>query len=240
MTTFAAGGAGRWLLLGSALLQLAAPPLIGFDTDAADPPIVPPGPFFAVWGVVVLGCLVVAVRGLPRGRAHADPYRRIQVPLSLVQIGFAGWLRAAGSPVDWLTVPIFAGMLAGLVVCLRRVLAADGGDRVSGALLGGVLGVYAGWATAAVWINTVTLLPGRALTGTAGLLVQCAAVLAATGAAAAGAWAFRGLASYTLTAGWALAGVTVSAAMAALPQLAVTAVAGILVVGIVALLRRPA
>ncbi|MEU8816715.1 hypothetical protein [Actinoplanes sp. NPDC048796] len=79
------------------------------------------------------------------------PYRQIQVPLSLVHIGFVAWLIAAGSELKWLTVPIFAGMLTGLVWCLRRVLAPlPAGERVSRKLLGVVLGVYAGWSTAAI------------------------------------------------------------------------------------------
>jgi hypothetical protein len=82
------GRVGRWLLLGTAILQASAPPLIGFDSEAPDPPIVPPGPFFAVWGVVVLGCLLVALWGLPEQRANAAPYRHIQGPLALVQLGF--------------------------------------------------------------------------------------------------------------------------------------------------------
>ncbi|MFB9445878.1 hypothetical protein Dvina_32195 [Dactylosporangium vinaceum] len=232
------GGGGRWLLLGTALVQAAAPSLVGFDSDAADPPIVPPGPFFAVWGVVVLGCLLAAVWGLPRRRAGAAPYRLIQLPLSLVQLGFVAWLFAAGSRLAWLTLPIFAGMLIGLVVVLRRVLTDPGGDRVSRGLLGGALGVYTGWSTAALWINAATLLPRGALDGPTGLALQCTFVLAATAAAAAGAYIFRGQLPYTLTTGWALAGVTVSAVMAGLAVLAATAAAGLLMVVATALLRR--
>ncbi|MDG6109548.1 hypothetical protein Daura_31635 [Dactylosporangium aurantiacum] len=232
---------GRWLLLGTALLQASAPALVGFGGDGADPPIVPPASFFAVWGVVVLGCVLAALWGLPRRRAGTAPYRSIQLPLSAVQLGFVAWLVAARSPTAWLTLPIFAAMLAGLVLSLRRVLAnrsASEADRISRALLGGVLGVYAGWSTAAVWINAATLLPDSALNGDAGLILQCAFALAAAAAATTGTYVLRGQAAYTLTAGWALTGVTVSALTAGATPLAVTAVAGLLVVGGVALLRR--
>ncbi|PTA43722.1 hypothetical protein [Micromonospora sp. RP3T] len=233
------GSFGRWLLLATALLQVAAPPLIGFRSQADDPPLVPPGPFFAVWGVILLGCLAVAVWGFPLSRATEPPYRRVQVPLSLVQLGFVAWLVAAASAATWLTVPIFVAMLAGLAVGLRRVLmSTDHRERTSRALVGGVLGVYAGWSTAAVCVNTATLLPESAFVGGPGLALQCAFVVAAATAAGVGAFLLRGQLPYTLTAGWALAGVAVSAVMAGLPLLAVSAVVGLLGVGAVALLRR--
>ncbi|WP_405091400.1 hypothetical protein OG767_29585 [Micromonospora sp. NBC_01392] len=233
------GSLGRWLLLATAVLQAAAPPLVGFRSQDDDPPLVPPVPFFAVWGVILLGCLAVAVWGFPLRRATTTPYRRMQVPLSLVQLGFVAWLVAAASAATWLTVPIFGGMLAGLAVSLRRVLRpGDRGERTGRTLLGGVLGVYAGWSTAAVCVNIATLLPESAFVGGPGLALQCAFVVAAAVAAAVGAFLLRGQLPYTLTAGWALAGVALSAVMARLPLLAVSAVVGLLVVGTVALLRR--
>ncbi|WP_433304110.1 hypothetical protein ACQP2F_13955 [Actinoplanes sp. CA-030573] len=231
--------AGRWLLAATAVLQACAPPVIGFDSDAADPPIVPPGTVLRRLGRRGVGCLIVAAWGLPAQRATVAPYRDIQVPLALVQVGFVLWLLAAGSPARWLTVPIFAGMLTGLGVCLRQVVTAidaEATDRITGRLLGIVLGVDAGWSTAAVWINTATLLPSGTFTGTPGLVVQCGFVVAASGTAAVGAHLLRGQASYALTAGWALIGVAVSAVMAGLEALA--AIAGLVLVGAIVLVRR--
>jgi hypothetical protein len=97
---------------------------------------------------------------------------------SRATFGGAGALRrvAAGTATSsavWLTVPVLATMLALTLAALRRVLAAERapgaavpgapvaaataaqgrGDRVVRWLLGGTLGVYAGWSTAAVWVN---------------------------------------------------------------------------------------
>lgn len=166
------GSRGRWLLLGTALAQAASPPLAGLDQGSgSDPVVVPPGPFFAIWGPVVLGCLAAAVHGFPARRATTDPWRRVQVPLSAAQAGFVLWLVAAATaPV--LTVPVFAGMLAALLVCLRLVVRTPT-DRWTRVLLGGSVGLYAGWASAAVWVNAATLLPERVADGTAvpGLLL---------------------------------------------------------------------
>lgn len=228
-------------MLTTAVLQAVAPPLVGFRSAATDPPLVPPGPFFAVWGVVLAGCLAVAVWGLPVERASTSPYRLVQVPLSLVQLGFVGWLCAAASSAGWLTVPIFMAMLAGLVVSLRNVLKTTRPEeRASRMLLGGVLGVYAGWSTAAVWINIATVLPDAAFAGVAGVWLQCVFVLAATAAAAAGAYLFAGQWSYVLAAGWALAGVIVSAILEDLAVLAGSAAAGLLIVAAVAVAGRRA
>ncbi len=56
------GRRARWLLLGTAVVQAASPLFAGFDQGSdADPVVVPPGPFFAVWGVVVLGSVAAAL-----------------------------------------------------------------------------------------------------------------------------------------------------------------------------------
>src|SRR3712207_6851371 len=49
------------LFRSTALLQAVSPPIVGFAQDAADPVVVPPGPFFAIWGVVVLGSVAAAL-----------------------------------------------------------------------------------------------------------------------------------------------------------------------------------
>ncbi|GAA4263686.1 hypothetical protein [Dactylosporangium darangshiense] len=68
--------------------------------------------------------------------------------------------------------------------------------------------------------------------------MQCAFVAAATITAAAVSYRFHGPVPYTLTVGWALAGVAVSATVAGLPPLTVTAATGLLVVAASAALGR--
>lgn len=223
---------GRWLLLVTAVAQLASPAVAGFDQGSTeDPAVVPPGPFFAVWGVVLLGCTAVAIGGLPDQQAGSARYRALHGPLTVAQVGFVVWLVAAAvAPVA--TVPVFAVMLLALALALRRsprpepsvpraALAAPG-------LVEAVLGVYAGWAAAAVWINAATVLDAPAppvLTGllagavlTSLLLVTVVARTAAARLAAGAAGA------------WALCGVVVSAADAGADGLLRVAVAGLVAV----------
>ncbi|WP_432493551.1 hypothetical protein [Kineococcus gypseus] len=225
---------GRWVLAGTALAQALSPLAAGFDQGSGDDPVVvPPGPFFAVWGVVLLGCLAVAVRGLAPPRAAAPLFRAVRAPLTLAQTGFVLWLLAAAdAPV--LTVPLFAGMLLALAVALRAaVTAGDGGvGRRDAALVRGTLGAYAGWSAAAVWVNTATVLTDP---GTATLLALLAgAVLTVT----VGTLLSRGSAGFPAAGGWALLGVLVSTASAGASALAAAAAVGLVLVAAAALLAR--
>jgi hypothetical protein len=241
------GRTGRWVLLATAVAQAAASPVVGFDGNVSeDVPVVPPGVFFAVWGVIIVGCLVVAVWGLPAARATGPAYRRVQVPLSVAQLGFVAWLVVAASPVVWLTVPIFAVMLAALAYALRAVVTTST-DRVTGLLLGGTLGCYAGWSSAAVWVNLATQLPlaGLPVTGPAAVVWLGACLVAATVTGCVGAWVFRGNPAYFLTVGWALVGVAITTGARGLPVLTGVAVAGLAAVAAVTVrarraFRRPA
>jgi hypothetical protein len=216
-------GAGRWVLLATAVLQAVSPPVAGFDQGRPDNPVVvPPGPFFAVWGVVLLGCLVVTVRGLSPRRAADPGFRRLHVPLSIAQCGFVLWLVAADS-APALTVPVFAVMLAALVVALLRApLGGRGG--FDHPFTEAVLGVYAGWSAAAIWLNLASVLNqpsapvlAALLTGAVISLVVLVTLVCRSTAARIAAGA---------TGVWALLGVTLSASGASASALAVLAGAG--------------
>ena len=233
------GERGRWLLLATAVAQAAAPSVIGFDQDAGnDPVIVPPGPFFGVWGLVVLGSLASAVWGLRRERATTAPYRRIQLPVSGVQTGFVLWLIAADrKPV--LTLPVFLVMLALLIPSLRAVLG-ERSDRITRVLLGATLGVYAGWATAAVWLNAVTVASdvGLELSGAAGTFVMAAGVAGAAGSACLGTRLLGAQPAYVLATAWALLGVLLSTSTQRQAPLAAIAALGLLAVAAVGINTR--
>jgi len=226
----AQGRRARWLLLGTAVVQAVSPSVVGFAEDAADPVVVPPRAFFAIWGVVVLGSIAAALWGMPLRRATRAPWTHVQVPVSVVQVGFVLCLLAAATaPV--LTLPIFLVMLGALAWSLHAVLDVPA-DRTTRVLLAGTLGVYTGWTSAAVWLNAATLVPGDA-GGTWWLFVAAAALTACLGARA-----FGGQPAFTLAAGWALLGVLVSTVEAGQRGLAVLAGSGIAAVAITALGSR--
>ena len=230
---------GRWLLLGSALLQLASPVLIGFEQDGwEDPVVVPPGSFFGIWSLITAGCVAAAVWGLPRRRAASMPYRAVQGPVSVAQLLFGAWLVAADT-VPVLTVPVFVAMVAVLTHALRIVVATPT-DRLTRLLLGGTLGLYTGWSTTAVWLNVATLLPVEVRANQA---VLTAFLIGAAVAGVAGALLFRGSPGFVAAAAWAFTGILVSTVQEDAPGLAGVAAVGlvaVLVTGVVARLRSGA
>lgn len=247
-------GVGRWLLLGTALLQAVTPGLIPFDGSAEEPPVVPAGYAFSIWSVIIAGCLVAALAGLPQRQAASPAYRAVHVRLSVVQLLLVAWLLAATSSVVWMTVPIFVAMLALTLVSLRRVLSAGRGvapdasarpgrwgrDRLALGLLTATLGVYAGWSTAGVWINMASLLAQAGISpdGHAGTAWQSAFLI---GACVVAVLAIRALAAplpYVAAVAWAFVGVVVSAVVAEAPGLATVAVLGLIVVAAATLTTR--
>ena len=134
-----------------------------------------------------------------------------------------------------LTLPIFLAMLALLLPSLRAVLA-EPSDRNTHVLLATTLGVYAGWATAAVWLNAVTVAGhlGLEVSGASGTVVMAAGIAGASVSACLGTRLLDAPPPYVLATAWALLGVALStsteqqlllAAIAGLGLLAVAAVA---------------
>ena len=96
-------------------------------------------------------------------------------------------------------------------------------------LLGGTLGLYAGWTTAAVWLNCASLLPelGLDLETAPGRLVLAGLLLSAIVTVALGVRAVRGQWGYVTASGWALTGVVVGTMMARDLGLATLAATGL-------------
>lgn len=128
------GTPAKWLLLGTAVLQLMSPAVVGFDgSGSEDPPVVPPNFFFGIWVVITIGCAAAAAWGLPQSRAARAPYRQVQVPVSVVQLLFIVWLVVARL-LPPLTVPVFAAMLALLGYALKIVVSSPS-NRITRLLL---------------------------------------------------------------------------------------------------------
>lgn len=238
-----------WLLLVLASGQVVTP-LVPAVRDAAflqadrsgEPAIVPAGYAFAIWGLVELLSVGYAVWALAR---PTELTRRVAGPLSVVFAGFTVWLvLVAFVEPNWGPLAVFLAMLAGLLAALRAALAAR--DEVAAwpvagrALLWGVLGVYTGWASIAVWANLVTAFAGSGapITGTASVVAQLAVLAGATATAAAILRWTGGLLPYAGAVVWALTAVAIGAAGAGEPLLSgAAAVAVAVVVVLTAVLR---
>lgn len=246
--------ARRWLpplLLALALLQVASPPLFaltGSDQLTADragePPIVPAGYAFAIWGLVLALSLGYAAWALATRDRSARLKERIAAPLAVVLAGFTLWLAAVAVEPVWTPLVVFLVMVAGLLAALRTALVARaevaGWSRAGRALLRGTLGVYTGWSSVAVWVNLTTALAGAGVpvTGTAAVLGQLAVLVGATATACAISWWTGGLLPYAAAAAWAFVAAAIGASGAGEPVLAAAAVVGLAVVVVLTGVRR--
>lgn len=237
------------LLLVLAVVQIASPVLIPSSTfttadRVGEPPIVPAGYAFAIWGLVEILALGYAAWSLLTRRDGSLLREQLAAPLAVVFAGFSLWLVAAVVEPVWTTVVIFLVMFAGLLRALAVALAARAEiarwSRAGRLLIWGTLGVYTGWTSIAVWVNLATAITasGAPLTGSAGVLGQLAVLGGATATGCAIVWWTRGLAGYAAAAAWAFVGAAIGAAGAGEPLLAAAAVVGLIVLATVTVVRR--
>ena len=244
-------GRWRWALLGLAVAQVVSPvlsQLFGgtfFNSDpASEPPIVPPGWAFSIWGLVEVLSLAYAIWALPAHRPDPELRNRLARPLVVVFAGFSVWLAAAEIEPRWSTLAVFLVMLGGLLFALRIALGARAHigrwHPLARALLWGTLGIYTGWSSIAIWLNLTTALTGSGAptTGTAGIVGQLAILAGATATAVALIRWTTGLLPYTAAVVWAFVGAVAGAAGAGDPLLAAAAGVGLAAVLAAALTQR--
>ena len=193
--------------------------------------ITPPGLFFAIWGVVILGCFAIAATVWWQ---HSSPvFRAAGWPLVVAQVGFSVWLVFAGLQSASVlvaslgTIAMFAVILASLLVAMSRLRDATGTSRW---LVYGTVGIYAGWSSAAIWLNVVTCLPASLADS---VIVQSLGIVGAALTVALIVVRYQPYPTYVVAVVWALVGIAISAAsfQAWVPR--VLAVLGICVVVVV-------
>jgi hypothetical protein len=203
----------RALVLVTAVAQIASVPLIGLESsDDPDPVITPAGYAFAIWGAITGLSLVYAVDQALPSRRRARILDDIAPSLAVVFTLFWVWLLAANAGLIWLTVAIFLAMLAALARALAAVLdAAIELPRPTRILATTMLGLYAGWATVAVWANLAAALTSSGVDANA-VGWQAVVLVAAAGAGIAGTVRLGSAPAYPAAIIWALVAVAVGAA----------------------------
>jgi hypothetical protein len=199
-------------------------PIGGDRSGVPDPPLVPLGYAFSIWGPVFLGCLLMALMYCTRAwrvdRAlHAlAPWFGAAMAACTLWSVVASYVELVLGQGWWgLTIPNFLLILVPLAMGLAswtRELARMGGARASrGAwLVGCTLGLYAGWCTAAIFANVAAWLASPPMLnfgwneGVISLvLVVCAGAVAHAALwKAAGAWCANACIALTCAVVWAL------------------------------------
>ena len=204
------------LLLAAAVQQILAPLVIGtpgtspLSDVATRTPMQPATWAFAIWGPIYLGALILAVWQAFGAGAREPALARVRLPLTGLYIGSTVWLAAAASPAKWLTPPILFAMVAlALIAMLRLARPARPLSRATKLIAGWPTALYAGWVSAAAFVNSAVIGPeyglGTAGLGTGGLAVALTAAAAAL--AIAVTIASRGALAYVLAVVWALTGI---------------------------------
>jgi hypothetical protein len=202
-----------WVVLLAAVVEVVAPVFTingpGESPGSGAGPellITPVGWAFSIWGVIYTLAIAQAVAVLVVG-AHAVP-RRLQVSLTVLFLGGAVWIVMAALGSSLATA---SALLVMFVAALTAVLTVSGAalePRWFAVLLRAAVGLYAGWVTAAFFLNVSTALVentdlragqvGWQLVVLAVAVVTLLVVLTRVGGlvayAAAGTWALFGIA----------------------------------------------
>lgn len=228
----------RMLLTVTAVLMPVTSVLVPMDADQSGPgaAITPPGVFFSIWGLVILGSWAVAVLGW--FRSAAPIVDAVAWPLVIAQTGFSVWLlfahlRRTHPLVEAIgTVMTLGVILTSLLIAIAHLRTARGQFLW---LIAGTVGLFAGWSSAAIWLNIVTVLPDAVGDS---MIVQTLAVTGAAIATLAVIVKLRPAWTYAAAVIWALIGIAISAAhFGAWPPFAV-ALSGIVIVSVVTVRTR--
>jgi hypothetical protein len=199
-------------------------------------PLVPPGAWFAIWGVIIIASIAWSLAQV-RPSTITDPVGvrdRIALPMAVVYLCFGLWLAAASlgqeNPAG---LAVFVVIISAHLMAWRRVVAARAEiaswKPVERGLLYLMLGAYSGWTSMAAFLQiaTVTQGTGAEIDSTWGITWQLLVLAAATGLAVVFVVVSRGSIVYAATVTYALIGVGLSTAEAGLTALWVTCVVGV-------------
>ena len=228
------------LLTVTALLMPVTSVLVPMDSFQSGPgeAVTPPGIFFAIWGLVIIGCWAVALLGWVRSASRIVD--TVAWPLVIAQAGFSVWLvfaylRTTHPTVGSIcTVLTFVVILASLLVAIARLRTAEGQSLW---LIAGTAALFAGWSSAAIWLNVITVLPDALANST---VVQTIGVAGAAITTLAVTVTLRPAWAYSGAVIWALIGIAISASRFGAWPPFVVAVAGIVIVGFVGVRSRRA
>lgn len=230
--------AWRWIAVLLAVSQLAAPPVIArlfgdFLSSGAtnEALITPSGYAFAIWGLITLLTVLTSIAILRYGLGSGWE-TRVLIEASVVFTGFSTWLIVAAQSWLWLSVAVFAAMVAALID-IMRLLVRHHGDLSCPRWLRGLatvtFGLYLGWSSVAVFVNVAaaSIQSGASAAGTGW---QAALLVVATAAAIVLTVVLRGSPGYVAAVVWALVAAAIGAAHRGSTALSAASAAAVLVV----------
>jgi hypothetical protein len=206
-----------WLVLAAALLEVAAPAVTingpGTSPGGGSGPellITPVGWAFSIWGVIYALAIAQAILVLAR-----DPElipRRLQIDQLTLYVGGALWILMAALDNSVATAAVLAIMFAAAVDGLLTARNAHLEQRWLARLSLASIGLYAGWVTAAFFLNISTALVDVGVFGADELSWQVGVLICAVVTLIGFTIAARGALTYVAAGCWAFVGIAVTGA----------------------------
>lgn len=198
----------------STYVQSAGTDEFARPAPGGQPPLIPAGYAFAIWGPIFLGMLAYAIyQTLPSQRLR-PVHRAIGWPTAIALFATASWVLVAQDDARiWLSVVVLGIIVAGLAIANRRLSAARATMTTRGErwtrrddwLVRIPLAVFFGWVTAAVFANIAAALRESGMTAPGNETgITIALIAAALALAVAGLRFTRGSVWYAGTVAWAL------------------------------------
>lgn len=220
--------------VGSAALTpiLLGGPDTGAISDANNSPVTPAGYAFAIWGLIYLAALALAVYQLLPSQRSRKVHRRTGWWLAAAFASSAAWVPVFNSNLLWLAQLL----IVVLVVCLgAAAVELTRSDPATGTaerfLFRLPITVYLGWATLASLAGFATTFRWFGMPAQAGWVTAVSLLLVIVGTAVSLAVVTRltAVAGYAFTSCWALVAVAVGTYVPAVRWLALAGLAVVLV-----------
>lgn len=212
------------------LSSFIVPDFGGFDADQfpipqEDPPVQPAGYAFAIWAVIYIWLVAGALYGV-FARASAPDWAEMRPYLALSLVVGAGWLPVAKISALAAAVLIWVMLIPALMALLRAPLLDRWWAR-------GPVGLYAGWLSAASFVAIGLCLAGWGVMGEVQAAILC--LVLAVGLAAYVQIAIEGVPEYGFAVVWALVAVAVNNLTGGAILVAILALAGAGIIGLLAI-----
>lgn len=221
-------------VLVAAVLQAVAPAVTILGPGAspgsgsgAELLITPAGWAFSIWGPIYALAICQAVLALRAGHGGS---RRLQVSQLVLYLGAVAWIAMAGLDSSTLAALALAVMFAAAVSAAVDVARRHASTGSASLLTRTAVGLYAGWVTAAFFLNLATATVALDLAAAGSLVWQVVVLVAATASLAVVLVRTRGLVAYAVAGVWALVGIAVAGASDGTATVVTTAVVGMVVV----------
>ena len=232
-----------WAVLVAAVLEVVAP-VATINGPGASPGggsgaellITPVGWAFSIWGVIYTLAIVQAVAVLVRGADSVS--RRLQADQLVLYLGGTIWIVMAAFDSSLATAAalllMFVAAVDGVLTAQRHPLQ----PRTFAGLTRSATGLYAGWVTAAFFLNVSTALVATGLVDADELSWQLLVLVVAVATLVAVTVATHGALAYVAAGCWALLGVAVTGVSNGTATVVVVAIAAAaLLVGVTAMVR---